>query len=252
MYIHCMVIKMAEEKDKKEEIKEEIKEEKKEKTEEEKKEKKGVFCTKCGEKVSGDEKFCPACGTPVKKDNVCPSCGNEIEKGTKFCDKCGASLTDEVKKEQPKPVKKKHTVAIVLSIIGGVLLLALIGVGAFILSIKHEVEEEERYNNLPVKVDISMSNYYGSIEYILEDFDLDFDLVTKGGNCYSGVQEATFETEKYGILHTEYSYCKSSKSLTFRLYNLDSEQELREPKQGELPTYDKYGYKQVETGGSGV
>ena len=209
MYIHCMVIKMAEEKDKKEEkeVKEEIKEEKKEKTEEEKKEKKGVFCTKCGEKVSGDEKFCPACGTPVKKDNVCPSCGNEIEKGTKFCDKCGASLTDEVKKEQPKPVKKKHTLAIVLSIIGGVLLLGLIGVGAFILSIKHEVEEEERYNNL---------------------------------------------TEKYGILHTEYSYCKSSKSLTFRLYNLDSEQELREPKQGELPTYDKYGYKQVETGGSGV
>ena len=252
MYIHCMVIQMAEEKDKKEEIKEEKKEEKKEKTEEEKKEKKGVFCTKCGEKVSGDEKFCPACGTPVKKDNVCPSCGNEIEKGTKFCDKCGASLTDEVKKEQPKPAKKKHTLAIVLSIIGGVLLLGLIGVGAFILSIKHEVDEETRYNNLPVKVDISMSNYYGSIEYILEDFDLDFDLVTKGGNCYSGVQEATFETEKYGILHTEYSYCKSSKSLTFRLYNLDSEQELREPKQGELPTYDKYGYKQVETGGSGV
>ena len=167
-----MVIQMAEEKDKKEEKKEETK------TEEEKKEKKGVFCTKCGEKVSGDEKFCPACGTPVKKDNVCPSCGNEIEKGTKFCDKCGASLTDEVKKEQPKPAKKKHTLAIVLSIIGGVLLLGLIGVGAFILSIKHEVDEENRYNNLPVKVDISMSNYYGSIEYILEDFDLDFELLT--------------------------------------------------------------------------
>ena len=224
MYIHCMVIKMAEEKDKKEEIKEE----KKEKTEEEKKEKKGVFCTKCGEKVSGDEKFCPACGTPVKKDNVCPSCGNEIEKGTKFCDKCGASLTDEVKKEQPKPVKKKHTLAIVLSIIGGVLLLGLIGVGAFILSIKHEVDEETRYNNLPVKVDISMSNYYGSIEYILEDFDLDFDLVTKGGNCYSGVQEATFETENIISLQLPGESAKFNELWFFNYFKKETQKLIQE------------------------
>lgn len=233
MYLHCMVIKMEEEKDKKEE-------------------KKSIFCTKCGKEVNENEKFCPSCGEPIKKANTCPSCGNNIKEGTKFCDKCGASLTKEEKVEQSQPANKKHTVAIVLSIVGVVLLLILVGVAGFIYSIKKEIDEENRYNNLPVKVDISMSNYYGSIEYILQDFDLDFDLVTKGGNCYSGVQEAKFETEKYGILHTEYSYCKSSKSLTFRLYNLESEQELREPKQGELPTYDKNGYKQIETGGSGV
>ena len=49
--------------------------------------------------------------------------------------------------EEPKPVKKKHTLAIVLSIVGGVLLLGIIGIAAFILSIKHEVEEENRYNS---------------------------------------------------------------------------------------------------------
>ena len=232
MIIHCMVINMEEEKETV---------------------KIGAFCKKCGAKVKENEKFCSTCGEAIKKGNVCPSCGKEIKSGTKFCDKCGASLTkEEHEQPQQQQPKKKHTLAIVLSIVGGVLLLLIIGIVGFIYSIKQEIKEEEKYNNLPIKVDISMSNYYGTIEYILDDFDLDFDLVTKGGNCYSGVQEAKFETEKYGILHTEYSYCKSNKTLTFRVYNLESEQELREPKQGELPTYDKYGYEEKETGGNGV
>lgn len=29
-----------------------------------------MFCTKCGQPVDGDDKFCRACGSPVKKSNV--------------------------------------------------------------------------------------------------------------------------------------------------------------------------------------
>lgn len=104
-------------------------------------------------------------------------------------------------------------------------------------------KEEERYNNLPIKVDISMTSYYGSIDYILYELGLDFDLVTMGANCYTGVQKNEFETEKYGLLHTEFRYCKSNKTTVFRVYNSTNDQELREPKEGELPKFDEYGEK---------
>lgn len=103
--------------------------------------------------------------------------------------------------------------------------------------------EEERYNNLPIKVDISMTSYYGSIDYILYELDLDFDLVTMGANCYTGVQKNEFETEKYGLLHTEFRYCKSNRTTVFRVYNSTNDQELREPKEGELAQFDEYGNK---------
>lgn len=211
--------------------------------------KKEKECIKCGKTIDSDLKFCPECGAnQEEKDDKpkCPECGASIKEDTKFCDKCGHKLIEDeeptvVVQHVTPPKKKNHTVAIVLSIVGGFLLLLLIIGIAIGVSISNKIKAEEEYKNTPVKVDISMSNYYGNIDYILEDFGLDFDLVTKGGNCYSGVQTGTFDTEKYGILHTEYSYCKSNQTLTFRLFNLESDQKLREPENGELPTYDKYG-----------
>ena len=199
-------------------------------------------CVSCGENIDVNTKFCPNCGSNQEESNSnkCPGCGEELKEGAKFCDKCGYKITQD-EPTPSNPPKKKHTLAIVLSIVGGVLLLLLIvGIIAGV-SVVNKAKEAEEYKNTPVKVDISMSNYYGNIDYILEDFGLDFDLVTKGGNCYSGVQTGTFETEKYGLLHTEYSYCKSNETLTFRLYNLETDQKLREPDTGEVPTYDKYG-----------
>ena len=103
--------------------------------------------------------------------------------------------------------------------------------------------EEERYNNLPIKVDISMTSYYGTIEYILYELDLDFDLVTMGANCFTGVQRNEFNTEKYGILYTEFRYCKSNRTTVFRVYNDVKDQELRDPKPGELAEFDEFGEK---------
>ena len=38
-----------------------------------------MFCTKCGEQIPDDGKFCPKCGTPVVEDEipVTPSSGKE-------------------------------------------------------------------------------------------------------------------------------------------------------------------------------
>ena len=94
-----------------------------------------------------------------------------------------------------------------------------------------------------IKVDISMTSYYGYIDDILDELGLDFDLVTAGANCYTGVQKSQFKTEKFGILHTEFRYCKSNKTLVFRVYNDENDQPLRDPKPGELATFDKYGEK---------
>ena len=119
----------------------------------------------------------------------------------------------------------------------GIVIVALIVGVVIATSIFNKVQESKR----PIKVDISMTEWYGYIDYILEDLDLDFDLVTAGANCYTGVKKSEFNTEKYGILHTEFSYCKSNKRQVFRVYNDENDQPLRDPKSGELPTFDRYG-----------
>ncbi len=96
-------------------------------------------------------------------------------------------------------------------------------------------------SNLPIEVNISMTEYSGHIDYILYALDLDFDLVTMGANCYTGVQKNSFNTEKYGILYTEFRYCKSNESLIFRVYNSSKDQRLRKPKQNEALRFDIYG-----------
>ena len=61
-----------------------------------------VNCPFCGDKIDGDAKFCPHCGsnlTEVKKEAVetqeekaikhCQNCGTELPIEAKFCAKCG-------------------------------------------------------------------------------------------------------------------------------------------------------------------
>jgi double zinc ribbon protein len=44
-------------------------------------------CSNCGADVKG-AKFCPECGTPVKRSTKCGHCGAETN-GAKFCPECG-------------------------------------------------------------------------------------------------------------------------------------------------------------------
>ena len=52
-------------------------------------------CSKCGEAISEDSRFCTKCGTPVAQlaeQKVCPSCGKPIFNESAFCTKCGHKL----------------------------------------------------------------------------------------------------------------------------------------------------------------
>ncbi|TMC56946.1 MAG: zinc ribbon domain-containing protein [Chloroflexi bacterium] len=44
-------------------------------------------CANCGAELHG-AKFCPECGTPVKRETKCKNCGADT-KGAKFCPECG-------------------------------------------------------------------------------------------------------------------------------------------------------------------
>ena len=189
-------------------------------------------CPNCKESLNDKEE------TPVEETKPvvsepkvrCLKCGKELGIDEDFCKECGTRKGEYIKKKKVNPV--------IFIVIGAILLVTII---AIIVGLS--LKGKDDHDNLPPKVDISMTSYYGTIENILDEFGLDFDLVTMGGNCYTGVQKAEFETKKYGILHTEYRYCKANNTLTFRVYNTDKDQELRDPKPGEIPKFDKYGYK---------
>ena len=153
----------------------------------------------------------------------CKKCGCEVEEGMELCAKCS---------EKKNIFKNKKNWIIV-----GIILIIVTLVIALIIY-NNKVQKEKA-----IKVDISMTSYYGTIEYILYELDLDFDLVTMGANCYTGVQRNEFKTDKYGILYTEFRYCKSNRTTVFRVYNDEKDQELRDPKPGELAEFDEYGQK---------
>ena len=82
-----------------------------------------VFCYKCGERLKDSSKFCPACGTPIRRRNpapaaaeeaaapksVCAFCGTELRASSKFCAKCGRTVqaaqkqTDQQLRQPPQP-----------------------------------------------------------------------------------------------------------------------------------------------------
>lgn len=197
-----------------------------------------IKCEECRKDISDKAKQCPYCGYVKKIKIICNECGSENEQNSKICSNCGCPIT----RKHNNPInsimqkfKGKHNFAVIC--IGLIVIIGVIGISVGVQNKRNN----DIYNNRPIKVDISMTSYYGTISYILYELGLDFDLVTMGGNCMSGTQKGEFKTEKYGILHTEYRYCKSNSTLVFRVYNDEKDQPLREPKAGELPSFDEYG-----------
>jgi len=52
-----------------------------------------IFCSKCGNKISNNDKFCTNCGEKVEKPkDICLNCGNKIKSDDKFCTHCGTHV----------------------------------------------------------------------------------------------------------------------------------------------------------------
>jgi hypothetical protein len=66
-------------------------------------------CTKCGEDLQGDSKFCSKCGSEVFV--ICPKCSNEVHAGAAFCDKCGAKIESASKSRKNSEKKPAPPVA---------------------------------------------------------------------------------------------------------------------------------------------
>lgn len=88
-----------------------------------------MFCKKCGHKRTGNEKFCPVCGTQFSIDkgsvassaistgnakhleenaqlHFCKKCGTKQAPGQKFCPVCGEPYLDENGKAYTRGIKK--------------------------------------------------------------------------------------------------------------------------------------------------
>ena len=53
-------------------------------------------CLECGHGLSGEDRFCPRCGTPVPQP--CPECGHSLSPEDRFCSRCGYALEPETEK----------------------------------------------------------------------------------------------------------------------------------------------------------
>ncbi len=56
------------------------------------KETKNAVCPQCHAPLDAAAKFCPECGTKIKKETFCPECGARLAPGTKFCTECGTKI----------------------------------------------------------------------------------------------------------------------------------------------------------------
>lgn len=63
----------------------------------------GKICPECGERSSGEAKFCANCGSellqpepePPAKEKTCAACGGVVGENDAFCMSCGAKIQDE-------------------------------------------------------------------------------------------------------------------------------------------------------------
>ena len=228
-----------------------------------------IKCDECGNEYSNKAPACPKCGNPTPKEveehvekeahevvNI-PEEEVKEEKHEHEPEHTHEEVHEHtheethevahevVHEEHVAPAKKKFNNKLLIPIIGGAVALIVVIVIICVLAAKKSEE------NKAIRVDITMNSWYGDIEQILDDFGIEFYAVTGGANCYSGTKTNSFETEKYGILYTEFTYCKTGEVQRLRVYNKASDQPLRDPKPGEINTYNSYGYRQSSSG-SGV
>jgi len=49
-------------------------------------------CPKCGAPQETNAKFCPGCGTQLKRSDTCAKCGAKLTAKARFCPECGEKV----------------------------------------------------------------------------------------------------------------------------------------------------------------
>ena len=104
-------------------------------------------CPYCGTEVNDDSLFCTECGKEFPKGLVCPHCGASMNEGDTFCTNCGKNI-NEVSAEQSgnretPDVSDNSTSKKIIPVILGVILVAILGAGWWLLSSKESDEPLE-------------------------------------------------------------------------------------------------------------
>jgi tetratricopeptide (TPR) repeat protein len=106
-----------------------------------------MICSKCGEELPDNSKFCHACGAKLEeepKGGFCSKCGSPVPLGSKFCSKCGAPLGLEPGKDSTGSKKENSTVEKICN-------------QAFVLYGKHDYDEAIAEYTRAIELD---PNYY--------------------------------------------------------------------------------------------
>lgn len=92
-------------------------------------------CSKCGNKLSDNDKFCPQCGSPIVVEST-------VEKTEEV-------KVTEVSEETKKELKKSKTVLIVVVAVVGLL---LCGTGIYFYAFKNVKDYKSRYESLAINM----------------------------------------------------------------------------------------------------
>ena len=124
-------------------------------------------CSFCGAPLDDDSQFCANCGKKVEpQGKMCPQCGAENEDDAAFCSKCGMRLDVQIQPPTTTPQmvipKTTSQEEIVYEweeekdrkwwyIIGGIIVVALVALGWYFFSPKHEPQKEDSVELTPEK-----------------------------------------------------------------------------------------------------
>ena len=197
-----------------------------------------MICKQCGATISDQHRFCPYCGntmsvsapqpTPaVSQSKLCFKCGATMAQDGRFCSVCGQ---DNAPSAAPTPVtpaaptpsvkkKKKHGLAITLSSIAAVLIIALLvgwltnwfgfyGPGAQILN---AVENTFTAGSFTSEITITdgdrTEKYYFEMEIDFDNEDLSVVVADNSDQIIFAIYDG------YGLYYSSYNNCYYKQNL---------------------------------------
>ena len=127
-------------------------------------------CKRCGAELENNARFCPTCG--ALQPMICPACGAESRPGSRECSACGRKLP--LAERESKLVytkRKKHTGAIIGTVIGVLCALLLLGGAVWLLlgSLPGEKAQTEQPEQVQQDVEglMSMTNLGKNMAWLL-------------------------------------------------------------------------------------